>query len=59
MVEPEVFRKQMYCFENGAFDICCDFAAPRNDSASGELSPLAPLIMPLVLWNKNRKNFQK
>jgi len=38
MFEPEVFRKQMYCFEKS---VVCDFLAPRSDSAPGELCPLA------------------
>ena len=34
----------------------CDFLVPRSDSAPGELCPLAPLVTPLVVCNKNRKN---
>jgi len=37
MFEPEVFRKQMYCFEEKCFWHCCDFFAPHSDSA-----PLPP-----------------
>jgi len=39
MFEPEVFRKQMYCFEEKSFWHCCDFLPPRSDSAPRELSP--------------------
>jgi len=42
MFEPEVFRKEMYCFEKYAYHL-----APRSDSAPGELCPLAPSLR---LW---------
>jgi len=56
--EPEVFWKQMYCFEKSANDIVVIYA-PRSNSATGELCPPCPLITFLVLCNKNRKIFQK
>ena len=42
MFEPEVFRKQMYCFEKKCFWHCCDFLAPHSDSDPVELGPLSP-----------------
>jgi len=42
MFEPEIFRKQIYCFEKSASH-CCDFLARRSDSAPGKLFPLSPL----------------
>jgi len=47
MFEPEVFRKQMYCFGESTCDIVVTFRRPRSDSAPGELFPLSPLVTPL------------
>jgi len=55
MFEPEVFRKQMYCFEKVLMTLLGLFG-PRSDSAPGESCPLAPLVTSLVLCNKYRKN---
>jgi len=34
MFEPEVFRKQMYCIDNSAFDIVGTFGAPAETRRS-------------------------
>jgi len=47
MFEPEVFRKQMYCFKESTGDIAGTFGAANSDSAPGELCPLFPLVMTL------------
>jgi len=44
MFEPEIFRKQMYCFEKSAYDIVVTFC---SDSAPGKLCPLLPSLR---LW---------
>jgi len=58
MFEPEVFRKQMHCFEKCLWH-CCDFLAPHSDSAPAKLCPFYPLVTFLVLCNKNRTIFRK
>jgi len=42
MFEPEVFRKQMYCFEESIGDIVGTFRRLHSDSEPGELCPLCP-----------------
>jgi len=49
MLEPEVFRKPMYCTEESTCDIVGYFSvppavirSPNSDSAPGELRPLLP-----------------
>jgi len=39
VVEPEVFRKQIYCDEESTCDIVGTFRRPRSVSAPGELCP--------------------
>jgi len=46
MLEPEVFRKKMYCFEKVLMALLW-VLAPRRDSAVGELCPFAPSLR---LW---------
>jgi len=48
VLEPEVFRKQMYCIEESTCGIVGAFGSP-SDSAPRELCPLAPLFMPWLL----------
>jgi len=59
MFEFEVFRKQMYCIEESACDICLDFlappqsfGAPRSDSEPGKLCrpSLCPCDQINVSW---------
>jgi len=59
MFEPEVFRKQMCCFEKSAYNVVGAFWSLRSDLAPGELCPLAPLVTSPVLCNENRKVFRK
>jgi len=37
MVELDLFRKQIYCFEGSTCDIVGTFQLPHSDSAPGEL----------------------
>ena len=37
MVEPELFRKQIYCIEESTCDIVGTFRCPRHDSARRKL----------------------
>ena len=51
IVEPEVFRKQIYCIEASTCDIVGTFGAPRSDSAPpfsarGIVPPLPPSFHP-------------
>jgi len=59
MFEPEVFRKQMYCFKNSAYDIVVAFWSPAVIRRPGDCSTLPSLVTSLVLFNKNRKIFRK
>jgi len=59
MLEPEVFRKQMYWFEKSAYDIVVTFWAVAVIRRPGNFAPLPPLVTSLVLCNKNQKIFQK
>ena len=54
MLEPEAFRKQMYCIEESACDIVT-FWSPAVIRHQGNCAPLSPLVTPLVMCNKNRK----
>jgi len=56
MFEPEVFRKQMYCYEKSAYDIVVTFWSPAVIRRPGNC---APLVTSLVLFNKNREIFRK
>jgi len=42
MFEPEVFRKQMYCIEESAYDVVGTFRRPRSDATPGQLHPSCP-----------------
>jgi len=42
MVDPEVFRKQIYCIEKSTCDIVGTFRRPHSVSAPVELFPLCP-----------------
>jgi len=59
MFEPEVFQKQMYCFEKCAYGIVVTFYLPAVIRRPGNCVPLPPLVTSLVLCNKNRKIFRK
>jgi len=48
VVEPELFRKQIYSIEESTCDIVGTFRRPHSDSAPGELYTLAPLVTPLI-----------
>jgi len=54
--EPEVLRKQMYCFEKSSYDIVVTFWLPEMIRHLGKC---APLVTSLVLCNKNRNFFRK
>jgi len=56
MFEPEAFRKHMYCIEESAYDIVVTFWSPAVIWHQGNCAPLPPLVTPLVMCNKNRKN---
>jgi len=47
MFEPEVFRKQMYCFEKCVFDIVVTFWPPAVIRHQGNCAPLTPSLR---LW---------
>jgi len=55
--EPEVFGKQMYCFEKVLMALLF-VLAPAMIRRPGNI-PLAPLVTSLVLCNKNRKMLRK
>ena len=55
ILEPEDFRKEMYCIEESAYDIAT-FWSPAVIRHQGNCPPLPPLVTPLVMCNKNRKN---
>jgi len=42
ILEPEVFRKEIYCIEQSTCEIFGTFRRPHNDPALGELYPLTP-----------------
>jgi len=49
MLEPEVFRKQMYCIEESTCDIVGNFRRPLQwFGARGIVNPLDPLVTPMV-----------
>jgi len=56
--EPEVFRKQMYCFEKSAYDIVVTFWSPALIPRPRNCPP-SPLVTSLVLLKKNWKMFRK
>jgi len=64
MLEPEVFRKQIYGIEESSCGIVGTFRRPRSDSvlhsdpAPGELCPLAPLMTPLLASKERFINLQ-
>jgi len=58
MFEPEVFRKQTYCFGRSAYDIVVTSGPLQWFDIRGIVS-LSPLVTPLVLCIKNRKIFRK
>jgi len=58
MFEPEVFWKQMYSIEGSAYDIDVTFWTPQWFGIQG-IVPLAPLVSPLVMCNKNKKILRK
>jgi len=47
MFEPEVSRKQMYCFEKSAYDIVVTFWLPAVIQRPGNFAPLPPSLR---LW---------
>ena len=47
MLEPEVVRKQMYCFEKSASDIVVTFWSPAVIRCPGNCAPLPPSLR---LW---------
>ena len=49
MFEPEVFRKQMYCIEESAYDIVVTFWSPAVIRRQAKCAPLPPLVTSLVL----------
>jgi len=55
--EPEVFGKQMYCFEKVLMALLW-VLAPAVIRRPGNI-PIAPFVTSLVLCNKNRKMFRK
>jgi len=44
MFEAEVFRKQIYCIEEGTCTLLGLFGASHSDSVPGELCSLVPLV---------------
>ena len=58
MFEFEVFRKQMYCFEEKCLWHCWDLLAPRGDSAPWNCSPFPPLYVSGIMQKKS-ENFLK
>ena len=64
MFEPEVFRKQMYCFEKKCSWHCWNFLAPRSDSAPKYRAPLPPSLrlccyaMKIGKFSENKQIFK-
>jgi len=60
LLELEVFRKQIYCIEEGICDILGTFWRPQNNSAPGELFPLVPpSLRPWTQSNQSAKGFHR
>jgi len=63
VLEPEIFRKQMYCIEESICGIVGTLRRPRSDSAPGNCFPLSSLVTPLrgkgafSLWCRKGKAF--
>ena len=55
MFEPEVFQKQMYCFEKCAYGIVVTFYLPAVIRRPGYCVPLPPLVTSLVLFSYSIK----
>ena len=49
MFEGEILWLQIYCIEESTCDIPGTLGLPRSEWATGELSPLAPLVTPLIV----------